>query len=350
MPQKDRDILITVQAKKSSEMTCFKFSISLSDTESRVAFALVCFVLMFLSVFGNSIVIYVVWTRPRLHNSTFSLIFSLALSDLFTAIFGQTTFTNEVALTKHETSCTTDKIIAFLHATSCSVSLMLLAMISRDRYLRVSRKFANPNVKHVVVITILFWIVGMGMALLLCFEQKFLHIAGTSCFAVNGLVCFTAICVLNKCTRKVVQRHFDSMEQSMHSNNPGGAHDTDDIQNIRNRKKQEQKRMKCEKSVNRSILAIIIIYSIAWFPVIIMMLIFTALNFMGKDINPRMRIGFLWASLMSYFNGAINPFIYAYRSDEIGKDIRSFLANVKSKMMGSSSVSPISITLTTRKD
>ncbi len=49
---------------------------------------------------------------------------------------------------------------------------------------------------------------------------------------------------------------------------------------------------------------------------------------------------FVWAVTLAYFNGAINPFIYAYRYDDIGRELRVFVLNMKRKVIPGSHVEP----------
>ncbi len=113
-------------------MECrLKFLFPLTDTTGKVLFVLINTIVMITSVFGNGIVMFVIITRQRLHQPTYYLIFSLALSDFIVALFGQSTYATEIAF-KDYTSCIVDKIILFLNGASCTISLMLLYMKARD--------------------------------------------------------------------------------------------------------------------------------------------------------------------------------------------------------------------------
>ncbi len=74
------------------------------------------------------------------------------------------------------------------------------------------------------------------------------------------------------------------------------------------------------------------VYSISWFPTIMIMATAVVERLQNKDINPRLTATLVWTTTMSYLNGAINPFIYAYRCDNIGRDIRAFAENTKRKV------------------
>ena len=105
---------------------------------NKVFFVIINTTVMITSVLGNGIVMFVIITRQRLHQPTYYLIFSLALSDFIIALFGQSLYATEIAF-KDYTSCIVDRIVTFLNGASCSTSLMLLCMISRDRWLHVAK-------------------------------------------------------------------------------------------------------------------------------------------------------------------------------------------------------------------
>ncbi len=132
---------------------------------------------MITSVLGNGIVMFVIIARQRLHEPTYYLIFSLVLSDFIIALFGQCTYTTEMAF-KDYTSCTADKIIALLNGACCSTSLMLILIISIDRWLhmamglRYSENTSNEQVMKMSVICLLF---SLGIAISFCFELSYMQ-------------------------------------------------------------------------------------------------------------------------------------------------------------------------------
>ncbi len=301
-----------------------KFLFPLTDTTGKVLFVLINTIVMITSVFGNGIVMFVIITRQRLHQPTYYLIFSLALSDFIVALFGQSTYATEIAF-KDYTSCIVDRIVTFLNGASCSTSLMLLCMISRDRWLHVAKGLRYSEYtsnKQVMIISLACCIISMSISLPFCFDVNYMRIFSSLGFVVNGITCFIAICIINVKVHRLVKRHFDDMEINIQDAGPVGS----------TRSKHDQERAKVERSVNRSIIAVIMVYSIFWFPMIIVLVTVTIHNLYDKEVAPELRIAFAWTATVSYFNGAINPFIYAYRCDNIGCDIRAFILNTKRKV------------------
>lgn len=56
------------------------------------------------------------------------------------------------------------------------------------------------------------------------------------------------------------------------------------------------------------------------------MVILTVFNIRRQAFSDNYRMAFAWGSLVSYLNGALNPIIYAYRCDAIGREIRKLVA------------------------
>ncbi len=316
-------------------MSCFKLALLLTDTTSKVIFILINTTVIMTSVFANGIVMFVIITRQQLHQPTYYLIFSLAFSDFMIALFAQSSYTTVVAL--HETiPCINKRIITFLHGTSFSTSVMLLCVISRDRWLHVAKGLRYNEYtsnKQVIIISVACWLIGFGVGIPFCFEGTFILILGGVGFIVNVIACFTAICIINVKVYRLVKSHFNEME-----NNRQAAGPADAVQ--RTRSQQNKERAKVEQSVNRSILAVVMVYSIAWLPSIVIMATAVVEKLKNNDLNPRFKKASLWTFTLSYFNGAVNPFIYAYRCDDIGRNIRSFVFNMKTKIFPRSHAEP----------
>ncbi len=177
------EIFFTLKQKikdvsKIFKMVCpLRFVDQLTITTSKVIFVLINTAVMMTSVLGNGIVMFVIITRQRLHQPTYYLIFSLALSDFLTALFGQSAYVTEVAFKKN-TSCTIDRIITSLNGVSCSTSLMLICMISINRLLhmamglRYSENTSNEQVMKMSVVCLLF---SLDVTISFCFELSYMQ-------------------------------------------------------------------------------------------------------------------------------------------------------------------------------
>ena len=84
-------------------------------------------------------------------------------------------------------------------------------------------------------------------------------------------------------------------------------------------------RLATEKSYNKTMLIIISLFVIVWFPFMIILIIGTAYQ-IKKDIpGIWLQKAFMWTSIITYINGAISPFIYAIGYKETGKEMRKVI-------------------------
>ena len=298
-------------------MACFRLSVQLTGWVSQTIFLTINTVLFLFSLTGNSLVMYLVWTKSALRSPTYFLMSFLALSDLLTSLFGQLSYSISITLLNN-ISCNLDKEIGFFNVSSCTCSLLLLSLIARDRYLHVSKKqdYSNhTSIKFSIIASILSYLLGMLVASLFTLDVRALKISSPFAFAILGTSSFTFICIKARQINRIVADHSKHMQAS---------HPARSIlqENISTRYKN------VEKAVNRSIFSVIILFFVSWTPVIILMIIFTINGFLKKPISDGYRIALAWGLTVSYLNGALNPIIYGYRCDAIGRHIRRIITKV----------------------
>ena len=301
-------------------MTCFKLSMQLTGWVSQTIFLTINAVLFILSLTGNSLVMYLVWTKSTLRSPTYFLLSFLALSDVFTSLFGQLSYCISVTILD-DISCTTDKIIGFFSASSCTCSLLLLSLIARDRYLHVSKKqdYSNhTSIRFSIIAPIISYLLGMLIASLFTFDVRAIKLSSPFAFSILGTSSFIYICIKARQINRSVVDH----NKHMQTTSPARSSLQEDVS------------IRCknvEKGVNRSIFSVIILFFVSWTPVITLMIIFTVHNFLNKPISDVYRTALAWGSTISYLNGAFNPIIYGYRCDAIGRQIRRILTKAIGK-------------------
>ena len=298
-------------------MACLKLLISLNDLASRVIFIMGNSVLFVPSVIGNSLVIYLVWRKVTLRSPTYLLMSFLALSDLLTSLFGQTSNCISLTILK-DLPCNLFRAIAFMNSANCVSSLLLLSLIARDRYLRVSKRqnyLDHTSKRFAITASIACFILGMIVASLFTFDNHIIQISSTFAAAVIGSSSFIFICLKSRKITRIVQDHTKQMK-AMQEN----AFASEKIALTRS--------IKVEKSVNRSIFSVIILFFVSWTPAIILMTIFTAHQVLNEPIADGYRIAFVWGTTVVYLKGALNHIIYSYRCDAIGREIRRMVGKV----------------------
>ena len=299
-------------------MACFKYGIHLTGWVSQAIFITGNSILFTLSVIGNSLVIYLVWGKTQLRSPTCLLMSFLAMSDLLMSLFGQLSFVISIAVVKG-ISCTMDKALAFMHVTSCISSLLLLSLIARDRYLHVAKQqryLDCTSNRFAITASIACYLFGMMVAAMFLFDDRTVRLLSPIAIAVIGNSSFTFICLKSRKIIRIIQDHNKQMELN--------CRDAID-------KTAAARSKTFERSVNKSIFSIIAVFFASWTPIIVVMTIYTVHNFLNRPIADGYRIAFSWSTFISYLNGALNPIIYSYRCDAIGREIRRIVKKITRK-------------------
>ena len=275
-------------------------------------------ILFISSVLGNSLVIYLVWRKATLRTPTYLLLSFLAMSDLLMSLFGQSSYCISLTILK-DLPCNLVGAIAFMNVANCASSQFLLSLIARDRYLRVSKRQSYLDYtsnKFAVTASIASYTVGMIVASLFTFHNRIIQISSTFAFAAIGNTSFIFICLKSRQITRIIKDHVKQM-QANRQNTSASEHFA------------LTRSFNIEKSVNKSIFSVIILFFVSWTPVIILMAIFTGHHILNEPIPDGYRIAFVWGSTVSYLNGALNHVIYSYRSDAIGREIRRMVAKLQ---------------------
>ena len=299
-------------------MACFSLAIQLTGWVSQSIFITVNSILLILSVIGNSLVVYLVWSKAALRSPTYLLMSSLAVSDFFTSIFGQLLFVISVNISRDNISCFFVKTLIFMNVVSCTSSLLLLSLIARDRYLLLStrRSYLNhTSNRFALTASIVCYIFGAIVGALIAFDDRTINASGIAAFAVLGTSSFIFICLKSRQILKIVKDHIRHMEASR-QNTTALEHTA------------YMRSFKIEKSVNRSIFSIIILYVLSWTPIIILTIILAVKGVRKEPITDGYRIAFNFVLTAVYLNGSLNYIVYSYRCDAIGQEIRRIVAKV----------------------
>ena len=310
-------------------MACFSLAIQLTGWVSQAIFITVNSILFVCAVIGNSLVVYLIWSRAALKSPTYLLISFLAASDLLTSLFGQLLFGISVNIREADLSCYMVKTLIFMNVANCTSSLLLLSLIARDRYLHVSKRrnyLDHTSNRFAIIASIACYLFGTIVGALFIIDAPSVKTSGTIAFAVIGTSSFIFICLKSRQIMKIVKGHIRHMEANR-QNNTAFEHTS------------YMRSFKIEKSVNRSIFSVIVLFFASWTPVIIVMTIFTVQKIRNQPITDGLRMSFNWASTGAYLNGAVNHIIYSHRCDAIGREIRRTVA----KIFRGANVTPSSI-------
>ena len=192
------------------------------------------------------------------------------------------------------------------------------SLIARDRYLRVSKRqnyLDYTSNRFAITASLACYLVGILVASLFFFHDRIIQISSTFAAAVVAPSSFIYICLKSRQVIKIVKDHVQQMQANRQNTSASELSAFTRSFNI-------------EKSVNKSLISVIILFFVSWTPSIILMATFTAHHVLNEPIPDGYRIAFVWGSTVGYLNGALNPIIYSYRYDAIGREIRRMVEKV----------------------
>ena len=139
------------------------------------------------------------------------------------------------------------------------------------------------------------------------------------------------------CTRKFHQNggnganHQDLGQQTSHQNtSPQLRHQCIIAErNHRNTEEQNGILSRRRSSINSSIIMLVGSFACAYFPFAIVFTIQTINERVFQTMDPGASHAFVWANTFGYLNAVIDPMIYAFRCDPIGKELRKFIYGVR---------------------
>ena len=142
-----------------------------------------------------------------------------------------------------------------------------------------------------------------------------MQISNKFAFALNIISSFIFICFKSTQIARIFKDHIKQMEA-----------------NIKNTSVSEQVTLmrsgNIERSVNKSIFCIIILFFASLIFDFILMVIYIMHFIFYEPIADGYHIASVWGSTISYLNGALNHVIYAYRCDAIGRGIRKIVTEI----------------------
>ena len=287
---------------------------ALSTTESALyaSLAAVYFIIIFASIFGNSVVIHIIRTRHFLKNATNYLILNQACADLIiTFTVMRTMLSDELFYTKWfggdwgHIMC---KLLVWANFPAPFCSIWSLTAIAGDRYFAVVRPLhVSPISTHIKLVISLIWLWSLTSAAGMVSMAKlwlvndiqyycvidFSHVELTTVNVTSLLIellCnfalpFVAMAVLYS----IVCWRLLSREV------PGEGASQD---------QRHEEAMQTAKKVTRMMIIVVVLFGLCWFP----FYIFIALDSLHKVFLPYAAVKFVvW--LANAFS-AINPYIY----------------------------------------
>ncbi len=151
------------------------------------------------------------------------------------------------------------------------------------------------------------WITGLTIASTFMLESPaWTQFLGFATFSATQFFSFVYIVIAYIRIQRTIAAHFKNQREI----------------NDEATEQQVKARLAQERSHNLTLLMIVFLFVIVWFPFMVVLIIGTVYQASNKRPGSWMQDGFVWTAILTYVNGAINPFIYAVRYRELGLEIR----------------------------
>ncbi|XP_025158143.1 allatostatin-A receptor isoform X3 [Harpegnathos saltator] len=245
-----------------------------------------------LGLVGNSLVVVVVAANPGMRSTTNILIINLAVADLLFVIFCIPFTATDFVLPYWPFGNVWCKIVQYLIIVTAYASVYTLVLMSLDRYLAVVHPIASMSWRtenHAILAICVTWAVILAIstpALVIHGEVSFFL---TSYVLPLKLICIFYVCMLIKLWR--------------------GARISAESRRGRRR-------------VTRLVLVVVGVFAVCWCPIQVILVTKSVDMFPLTTATIMLQIA---SHILAYTNSCVNPFLYAFLSDNFRKAFRKII-------------------------
>lgn len=274
-------------------------------------------------VTGNTLVIYVIFSRKKMRTVTNILLLNLAFADLAFVLVIPNCTAYQFATSNWILGDAACKLMHYLVNITAYVTVYTLVLISVIRYLTIVHSVATVRFrthKNIVLMIIGIWIVTMvlNIPVILSYGSKQLGIGLYDCehlsdkhgqrifatfFAFGYVLPLSIIAILSVC----ILMHLRKQKPAM----------------LKGKKTKSQNK---KKKAGRLIILVVVVFAILWLPVHIHLLVAFFGTLPTGEWYEALSVVF---NVMAYFNACVNPIIYNQASKEFRDAFREVMFCVR---------------------
>uniref|UniRef100_A0A8D0AVE8 Cannabinoid receptor 2 n=1 Tax=Salvator merianae TaxID=96440 RepID=A0A8D0AVE8_SALMN len=286
------------------------------NASDQVAITILCGVTGSFCFLENSLVLYLIFSSPKIRNKpSYLLISSLALADTLASIIFVGTFVSFHVF--NGSSSTKNLFLVELGGvtTTFTASLGSLLLMAFDRYiciLRPSEYKVLVTVRKAVTALVVLWLTILLIA--------FLPLLGWNCCSLNTecseLFPFVDIRYLSSWIALVMMLLFSIIYAYMHVLWKAHKHVLR-MEKHQPQSTQQNKKMRMDVTLAKTLVMILVVLMVCWSPVLALMTysIFAKLDSCIRKV-------FAFCSTLCLMNSMVNPAIYALRSRELSSALQ----------------------------
>ena len=283
-------------------------------------------VIVLLGLLGNLLVILVVVSDKHMRNTTNILILSLAVADLLFIVFCVPFTAASYAMPVWPFGNVWCKVMQYMTYVCAYASVYTLVLMSLDRYLAVVHAIRSMSIRtewNTWLAVAVTWVVILLGHVPLLLEYGILyykHIEENRSTCINlahldnpqqGKVFYACFLTFGYAVPlSVVCCLYGLMlKRLLYGVVPGGN--------------QSQESIRAKKRVTRMVIIVVIIFAVCWLPIQIILVL------QKFGVYPVVEVPFIGLQMASnclaYMNSCVNPFLYAFLSDNFRRSFRKFL-------------------------
>lgn len=272
--------------------------------------------------FGNALVVLVVLCNPQMRSTTNILIINLAMADLLFIVFCVPFTGWDYTLNYWPFGDTWCRIVQYLVIVCAYASIYTLVLMSLDRFLAVVHPITSMSIRteRNAYLAILFtWIIILVACIPALFSHGMVFIEDTysSCtFRVDMGYNIAAFQISFFMSSFVVPLalifilYVLMLKRLWLGVAPGGRVSAESVRS--------------KKRVTRLVVVVVLVFAVCWCPVHVV-LVLKSVDLYGRPMNPPRIVVQIASQILAYTNSCVNPFLYAFLSDNFRKSFRKVI-------------------------
>ncbi|XP_063709469.1 allatostatin-A receptor-like isoform X2 [Culicoides brevitarsis] len=267
---------------------------------------------------GNALVVLVVAANPQMRSTTNLLIINLAVADLLFVIFCVPFTATDYVLPSWPFGDLWCKFVQYMIVVTAHASIYTLVLMSLDRFLAVVHPIASMSIRterNALFAIIFLWIIITTTAIPVAVThgevmQVWQGESNSACIFLYqdyNLVGFQVSFFLSSYVipLALISMLYVAMLARLWKGAPGG------------RVSAESRRGK--KRVTRMVVVVVLAFAICWLPIQLILVLKSLKLYETTTIKVIMQVA---AHVLAYMNSCVNPFLYAFLSDNFRKAFR----------------------------
>ena len=296
--------------------SCGEFYGALNTAVEAILYTIIHIAIIIVASLLNITIIILIKTRPILHNPSFILLAALACSDLAMVCLSGTLYLT-ITLNGNSSGGTIKMATCYIISSITVNNLLLLCCITQDRYQCIkhsmdSRPYTTMRKAYVKIVFCLITSILVSSTFFIEAKYDLPFRADESLFIIISGSFLYIIVYYFKLSKAVKFNRINSTLWGQEDSNGGAV----------------RRPPSCYSNLNKSIFLLVASYIVAYLP--------GAVTGSIRNISSRLNVAApkgvvfatAWSATFSLSNSLMDPLVYSYRSDAIGKELRKVCAYI----------------------